>query len=135
MMNVPPRSRTKAERARETLVLRWQTLALAMLVAALFGLLSGVAREVRLPGGVLAAEGNPETPHLAKREPLRAVLSADRKDAGAAHWNGFDGSLLANALELPLRLSGPAIAGPDVDAAALASSSNAFQARAPPHGT
>lgn len=134
-MNVPPRSRTKAERARETLVLRWQTLALAMLVAALFGLLSGVAREVRLPGGVLAAEGNPETPHLAKREPLRAVLSADRKDAGAAHWNGFGGSLQANALELPLRPSGPAIAGPDVDAAAVASSSNAFQARAPPHGT
>lgn len=131
MMRVPLRSRTKVEETRESLPLRWPVLAAAMLIAAFFGLISGVVKEVRVPAGVLAAEGNSEIPHLTKREPLRAVLSADRKDGGA-HWTGHDGALEARAVETAFRSGSSALALPLPAAAALPAVGRAFQPRAPP---
>ncbi|OHV76607.1 hypothetical protein [Rhizobium sp. LCM 4573] len=132
MMRVPLRSRTKIDKTRESLPLRWPVLAAAMLIAAFFGLISGVVKEVRVPGGVLAAEGNSEIPHLTKREPLRAVLSADRKDGGGPHWTGHDGALEARAVETAFRSGGSALALPRPAAAALPAAGRAFQPRAPP---
>jgi len=90
MAVLPLRNRKKAERARLDLA-RLPILAAAFLIA-LFGLLAGTPRN-----GDLAASARPlddrsdRSPALTKREPLRAITVADRKDGAGGHISTDDG--------------------------------------------
>lgn len=90
-----PRQRPmRSEREEERLFSRWTTFAAALLMAALFGLLSGTARDGQFPRGVQSADRNTDTPHFAKREPIRALAAADRKDGAGTQNTTGDGALV-----------------------------------------
>jgi hypothetical protein len=86
----PLRNRKKAKRAQIDLA-RLPVLAAAFLIA-LFGLLAGTPRN-----GDIAASARPiddrsdRAPALTKREPLRAITVADRKDGTSSHFSSADG--------------------------------------------
>ncbi|CDN48227.1 Hypothetical protein RG540_CH20580 [Neorhizobium galegae bv. orientalis str. HAMBI 540] len=96
----PQDKRMRDGREQESLLSRWPVFAAALLIAALFGLLSGVVKDVQFPRGVLSADKSSDTPHLTKREPLRALAAMDRKDGTGAHWPTGDGALEARAIEI-----------------------------------
>lgn len=96
----PQDRRMRREREEDCLLSRWPAFAAALLIAALFGLLSGVVRDVQFPRGIQSADRNTDAPHLTKREPLRAIVSADRKDATGAHWQTGDGALAPHSVEI-----------------------------------
>jgi len=96
----PQPLRMRSGPARDGLLLQWPALAIAVVMAALFGFLSGAVRDVGFSSGVVAADQSPETPHLVKREPLRALASAERKDGNGTHWGGHDGMLVPRSVVL-----------------------------------
>jgi len=96
----PRDKRTRNGRRQESLLSRWPVFAAALLIAALFGLLSGVVKEVQSPRGVLSADKGSDAPHLTKREPLRALAAMDRKDGTSAYWQAGGGALEARAIEI-----------------------------------
>ncbi|MDR6818540.1 hypothetical protein J2X76_003717 [Neorhizobium sp. 2083] len=96
----PRDKRTRNGRRQESLLSRWPVFAAALLIAALFGLLSGVVKDVQFPRGAVSADKSNDTPHLTKREPLRALAAMDRKDGTGAHWQTAGGALEARAIEI-----------------------------------
>jgi hypothetical protein len=100
MAPFPQDRRMTSERDEDHLLSRWPVFAAALLIATLFGLLSGVVKDVQFPRGIQSADRNTDAPHLSKREPLRAVVSADRKDATGAHWPAGDGALAPRSFEI-----------------------------------
>ncbi len=96
----PQDKRMRDGRGQESLLSRWPVFAAALLIAALFGLLSGVVKDVQFPRGVLSADKNSDTLHLTKREPLRALAAMDRKDGTGTHWHMGGGALEARAVEI-----------------------------------
>ncbi|MGK6315965.1 hypothetical protein [Neorhizobium sp. DT-125] len=110
----------RSERGEDHLLSRWPVLAAALLIAALFGLLSGVVKDGQFPRGIQSADKSTDAPHLSKREPLRAVVSADRKDATGAHWQAGDGALAPRSVEIAFPHHASALAPrPTSDPAAL----------------
>lgn len=96
----PQDKRMRDGREQESLLSRWPVFAAALLIAALFGLLSGVVKDVQFPRGAVSADKSNDTPHLTKREPLRALAATDRKDGTGAHWQTGGGALDARAIEI-----------------------------------
>jgi len=133
MAEFPQARRIRRERDEDGLVSRWSLLAAALFLTAIFGLLSGVVRDVQFPRGVQAADSGSETPHLTKREPLRALAAADRKDSTGTQASHGGGALVPNFVEIEFFLFASAIAP------ALSSSRPALSfwpgslPRAPPH--
>jgi hypothetical protein len=90
-----PRSkRMTSEHGRDNLPPRWTLLAAALLIAGLFGFLTGAVKDAQFTRGVQAAAKGPETPHLAKRDPFRAVATAERKDSTGNHSPEPGGALV-----------------------------------------
>jgi hypothetical protein len=106
----PQDKRTRNGREQESHLSRWPVFAAALLIAALFGLLSSVVKDVQFPRGILSADRTSDTPHLTKREPLRALAALDRKDATGAHWPAGGGALEARAIEIAFPIFVPAFA-------------------------
>jgi len=75
----PPKLRTTAHYLRSAQACL-PLLALGLFLMAFFGLVADVAREVRLKGGVAAAESGTELPHLSKRDPVRFISAEARRD-------------------------------------------------------
>jgi hypothetical protein len=93
-MAVFPRETRLAElAARDHLPARWSLLAAALLIA-FFGLISGLARDGEFSRGLQSTDKSADSPHFAKREPLRAVAPAERREQTAGHWLDLDGALL-----------------------------------------
>ncbi|MFB9947276.1 hypothetical protein ACFFP0_00375 [Rhizobium puerariae] len=90
----------KSERDEDSLLSRWPVFAAALLIAALFGLFSGVVKDVQSPRGIQSADRNGDTPHLSKREPLRAVAAADRKDGSGTHSASDGDAPVPHAIEI-----------------------------------
>ena len=78
---------------------RWPVFAVALLVL-LLGSLPGVVREAEIWRSLQPSGSNSDTPHIAKREPLRALAALDRKDGQSSQWLSADGMLLPSALQL-----------------------------------
>ena len=115
----PQDKRMRDGREQENHLSRWPVFAAALLIAALFGLLSSVVKDVQFPRGILAADRTSDTPHLTKREPLRALAAMDRKDATGAHWHTGGGALEASAIGISFPIFVPAFASkPSSDPAA-----------------
>lgn len=110
MAEFPQARRMRRRRDENGLVSRWSLLAVALFLAAIFGLLSGVVRDVQFPRGVQAAGSGSETPHLTKREPLRALAAADRKDSTGTQVAHGGGTLIPNFVEIEFFLFTSAIA-------------------------
>jgi hypothetical protein len=110
MAEFPQARRTRRKRDEDGLVSRWSLFAAALFLTAIFGLLSGVVRDVQFPRGVQASDGGSETPHLTKREPLRALAAADRKDSAGTHSAHDGGALLPHFVEIEFVLFASAIA-------------------------
>lgn len=104
MAPFPQDKRIRNKRDADRLPSRWPLFAAALLIAALFGLLSGVVRDAQFPRGIQSADRSSDAPHLSKREPLRAIVSADRKDSAGAHWQTGDGALVPRSLEIAFPL-------------------------------
>lgn len=134
MAPFPQDRRTRSERGGDHLLSRWPVFAAALLIAALFGLLSGVVKDVQFPRGIQSADKSTDAPHLSKREPLRAVVSADRKDAAGAHWQAGDGALAPRSFEIAFPHYASVVAPrPSSDPAALSFWPGSLP-RAPPAG-
>ncbi|MBW6424625.1 hypothetical protein KX729_24545 [Rhizobium sp. XQZ8] len=100
----------RRERDEDGLVSRWSVLAAALFLTAIFGLLSGVVRDVQFPRGVQAADSGSETPKLTKREPLRALAAADRKDSTGTHAAHGGGALVPHFTEIEFPLLSSTVA-------------------------
>jgi hypothetical protein len=100
----PQDKRIRGERDELNLPSRWPAIAAALLIAALFGLLSGVVKDVQISRGIQSAGKSTDAPHLSKREPLRALAATDRKDGAGSHSANADGALVPRftAIVFPL---------------------------------
>ncbi|TDK36768.1 hypothetical protein E2F50_07555 [Rhizobium deserti] len=83
---------------QDILLSRWVLFVAASLIVFL-GLLPGLAKDAELFRGLQSADRNTDTPHLIKREPLRALAAADRKDSAATHIADADGAILPGLAE------------------------------------
>jgi len=110
MAEFPQARRVRRGRDEDGLVSRWSLLAATLFLTAIFGLLSGAVRDVQFSRGVQAADSGTETPHLTKREPLRALAAADRKDSTGAHAAHAGGALVPHFIEIRFPLYASAIA-------------------------
>ncbi|WP_162894879.1 hypothetical protein [Rhizobium terrae] len=100
----------RREREEDRLWSRWPVFAAALLIAALFGILSGAVKDAQFPRGLQSAGKGTETPHLSKREPIRALAAADRKDGAGAYASSSDGALLAGTISPTFPVYAAAIA-------------------------
>lgn len=92
-MAVFPRETHRAQLdAGDRFLRRYPVLAVALLVLVL-GAMPGIGRNADLWRCLQPSGGSSETPHFAKREPLRALVAIERKESQAAHWLGTDGIL------------------------------------------
>ncbi len=99
MTPFPQDQRMRAESGEDTLFARWSLLAAGLLLAAVFGFLSCMTRDVPFSRVFPSADKTSNTPHLGKRDPPRALAAADRKDGGATHSTAADGSLVPRSVE------------------------------------
>ncbi|AYD01198.1 hypothetical protein [Neorhizobium sp. NCHU2750] len=100
MAVLPLRNRKKAERAQVDLA-RLPVIAAAFLIA-LFGLLAGTPRNTDLSASTRPIDDRSDRgPSLTKREPVRAITVAERKDATAAQVTSHDGLPAPTAFTLP----------------------------------
>lgn len=107
-MAVFPRETRLADlTARDHLPARWSVLAAALLIA-LFGLISGLARDGEFARGLQSSDKSADSPHFSKREPLRAIAPAERREQTASHWLGVDGALIPSVATLVFPLNGTA---------------------------
>ncbi|WP_105373502.1 hypothetical protein [Neorhizobium huautlense] len=100
----PQHRRIRGERDELGLVSRWPAIAVALLIAALIGLLSGVVKDVQIARGIQSAGKSTDTPHLSKREPLRALAATDRKDGTASHSANADSALTLRSTDIAFPL-------------------------------
>ncbi|MBP2558926.1 hypothetical protein J2T08_003415 [Neorhizobium galegae] len=128
----PQDKRTRDGREQESHLSRWPVFAAALLIAALFGLLSGVVKDVQFPRGILSADRTSDAPNLTKREPLRALAATDRKDATGAHWHTGGGALEASAVEISFPIFVPAFASKPSSGSAESPFWHGSLPRAPP---
>jgi len=99
----------RREGDEDRLLSRWPVFAAALLIAALFGLLSGVVKDVQFPRGVQSADKGSDTPHFSKREPLRALAAAERRDGTGAHAAGNDGAILPHSVGIAFPVQASAL--------------------------
>ncbi|EUB96249.1 hypothetical protein PMI07_001851 [Rhizobium sp. CF080] len=130
----PQDKRMRDGREQESLLSRWPVFAAALLIAALFGLLSGVVKDVQFPRGAVSADKSGDTPHLSKREPLRALAAMDRKDGTGAQWHTGDGALEARAIEISFPIFVSAVASKPSSDPAIYPFWHGSLPRAPPAG-
>lgn len=76
----PLMTRTSSNRHRRRHLDWWPWLTFGLLLAAFLGLAADPTRDTGIMAGMSSAEGRSETPHLAKREPLRLVAASERRD-------------------------------------------------------
>ena len=128
----PPTLRMTAKtRTPDTAYLPW--LALGLFLLAFLGLITDATRDVRLKGGVLAAESSSDVPHLAKREPVRFLAADIRRDGTpTAGWFGGDGVLPAVAAVAAIVFSSFVRFGDTGRARPPRISDSANRSRAPP---
>lgn len=99
-MAVFPRETHKGSlNAQEIFLSRWMLLVAASFFV-FFGLLPGLVKDVEIRRGLQSADRNNDNPHFAKREPLRALASAERKDGTGAHAADADGALRPRSAEI-----------------------------------
>ena len=60
----PPDKRMKRKRGEDGFLSCWPVFAAALLIASLFGLLSGVVRDVQFPRGIQSADKSTDAPHF-----------------------------------------------------------------------
>ncbi|MEQ1405803.1 hypothetical protein ABK249_12740 [Neorhizobium sp. Rsf11] len=117
----PPDKRMKRGRDEDRLLSRWPVFAAALLIAALFGLLSGVVKDAQFPRGIQSADKGTDAPHLSKREPLRSLVATDRKEGTSAQSTSADGALVPGSAEITFPFHASAITpNPSSDPAAFA---------------
>ncbi|MDE1158380.1 MAG: hypothetical protein PW791_08905 [Neorhizobium sp.] len=105
-MAVFPRETRLADMtARDHLPVRWSVLAAALLIA-FFGLISGLARDGEFARGLQSTDKSADSPHFAKREPMRAIAPAERRDQTTSHWLDLDGALLPSIAVLAFPQNG-----------------------------
>ncbi len=99
-MAVFPRKRKNGLHARSDLA-RLPVLAAAFLIA-FFGLVTGAPRNADIAASARAVDDRSDrTPSLSKRDPIRAVSIADRKDGASSHFSGDDGLPASAFFALP----------------------------------
>ena len=99
----PLRNRSKGERVQADLA-RLPVLAAAFLIA-LFGLLAGSPRNTEIATSARPMDDRSDrSPALTKREPLRAVSVAERKDATGAHASTDEGLPAPQFFALPAHI-------------------------------
>jgi hypothetical protein len=96
MAPFPRDLRTMWKRGAAWPLSRLPLLAATIILAAFFGLMPGASKDGQSPRGLQASDRGSDTPHLSKRDPVRALAAADRKDASGTHGTG-DGGILAPA--------------------------------------
>jgi hypothetical protein len=99
MAVLPKGTRTGCSNAQDILLSRWVLFVAASLIV-FMGLLPGLAKDAQLFRGLQSADRNTDTPHLTKREPLRALAAADRKDSAGTHIADADGAILPGLAEI-----------------------------------
>ena len=89
----PRETHRKSLNARDRFLPRWPVFATAFLIL-FIGFLPGVVRDAELTRSLQPSGNRADTPHVAKREPLRALAALERKEGGGSHWTGADGLIL-----------------------------------------
>lgn len=111
MAEIPQDRRTGYGRDGENFLPRWFVLVLVLLLPVLlttvFGMLSGVVRDMHHARGLQSADNETETPHLAKRDPLRALAAAGRRDGNGTQPQAADGTLAPQSLQVALPIYFP----------------------------
>lgn len=121
MVLFPLHKRTRPERDEDVLFSRWTVFAAALLIAALFGLLSGVVKDAQFPRGVQSADKSSDAPNLSKREPLRSLVATDRTERAGAQSTSSDGALVPGLAEITFAFHASATTpSPSFDRAAFA---------------
>jgi hypothetical protein len=105
----PRETHTESLNAQDHFLSRWIFPAAAFLIV-LLGLLPGLVKDVELWRGLQAADKASETPHLSKREPLRALAATDRKEGAGIHTADADGAVLPESADTAYLPTMPATA-------------------------
>jgi hypothetical protein len=132
MAPFPRKQRIVLKRERAWPLSRLPILAATILIAALFGLLPNVVKDGYWSRGAQASDKGTDVPHLTKRDPIRAVAAADRKDASSPYGPGDDALLAPPWYELPTRYGDGSVTGPRRTLPLAPSYWHAALPRAPP---
>jgi hypothetical protein len=108
----PAGTRETARCAQDKFLSQWPVFAAALLIA-FVALVSGGLRDSQAILRIAhSSEKSSETPQASKRDPIRTLATAERKEAGPSQWSGSSGALAFNASALTIPDFAQAIASP-----------------------
>jgi len=128
----PAGTRETARCAQDKLPSQWAVFVAALLIA-FVALVSGGLRDSQAILRIAhSSEKSSETPQASKRDPIRTLATADRREAGPSQWSGADGALAFTASTLTIPEFAQAIASALTDANPIGTHWPAPLPRAPP---